>query len=170
MKCKSLALAVLLAGFFAGSALAQNPVSGTLKCPRSDPSYTAEVGDQASHVLIVEKGSCTWGAPLEMAELKSTAYTGADTVELAGPRALARGYAVITMENGDKVYARYQGTGATSKEGNRTGDGTWSFTGGTGKLKGLKGKGTYKLSGTPDGNSEAQLEGEYSLPGAAAKK
>jgi hypothetical protein len=37
MKCKSLALAVLLAGF-AGSALAQTPVSGTLKCPKSDPS------------------------------------------------------------------------------------------------------------------------------------
>jgi hypothetical protein len=122
-------------------------------------------------VLILEKGSCIWGAPLEMAGLKSTAYTGADTVEVAGPKALARGYAVMTMENGDKVYARYQGTGTTSKEGDLTGEGTWSFTGGSGKLIGLKGKGTYKLSGTPDGNSEAQLEGEYSLlgPGAAAK-
>jgi hypothetical protein len=55
-----------------------------------------------------------------------------------------------------------------SKEGNLTGDGTWSFTGGTGKLKGLKGKGTYKDSGTPDGKLEAQLEGDYSLPAASA--
>jgi hypothetical protein len=76
------------------------------------------------------------------------------------------------MENGDKSYARYQGTGVVSKEGTFTGEGTWSFTGGTGKLKGLKGKGTYKTSGPSDGPLESQLEGEYSLPesSASAKK
>jgi hypothetical protein len=171
MKCKSLALAVLLAGF-AASALAQTAVSGAIKCPKSDPSYTVEVGDHPGHMMILEKGSCTWSTPLEIAGLKSTAYAGADSVDVVGPKGLAHGYSLITMDNGDKVYVRYQGTGMMSKEGNLTGEGTWSFTGGTGKLKGLKGKGTYKDSGTPDGNLEAQLEGEYSLPGpgAAAKK
>jgi len=67
------------------------------------------------------------------------------------------------MENGDKLYTRYQGIGSV-KEGVATGEGTWSFTGGTGKLKGIKGKGTYKASGPLDGDGEAQVEGEYSLP------
>lgn len=170
MKCKLLCLAVL-AGF-AGSAIAQTPVSGALKCPKADPSYTVEVGDQAGHVLILEKGPCTWSTQLEIAGLKSTAYSGADTVDVFGPKGQARGYSVATMDNGDKVFIRYQGTGTVSKDGNLAGQGTWSFTGGTGKLKGLKGKGTYKNSATPDGNAEAQLEGDYSLPepGTAAKK
>jgi len=167
MKCKSLCLAVLLAGL-AGPALAQTPVSGTIKCPKSDDSKTVDVRDQAGHVLILEKGSCSWSVPSEIAGLKSTAYTGADTVEVAGAKSQARGYAVMTMDNGDKAYARFQGTGTTTKEGTLTGEGTWSYTGGTGKLKGLKGKGTYKISGTPDAGSEAQLEGEYSLPEPSA--
>lgn len=169
MKCNSLALAVLLAGF-AASALAQTPVSGAIKCPKSDPSYTVEVGDHPGHMMILEKGSCTWGTPLEIAGLKSTAYSGADSVDVVGPKGLAHGYSLITMDNGDKAYVRFQGTGTMSKEGNLTGEGTWSFTGGTGKLKGLKGKGTYTDSGTPDGNLEAQLQGDYSLPEAGAAK
>jgi len=163
---------VLLAAF-AGSALAQTPVSGTIKCPKEDTSQSVEVGDQAGHVLILEKGSCSWNPSLEIAGLKSTGYTGADTFDLSGPRGQARGYAVITMENGDKVYARYQGTGGISKEGAFTGEGSWSFTGGTGKFKGLKGKGTYKSSREPNnGPEDAQLEGSYSLPepSGAAKK
>lgn len=171
MKYKSLALAVLLAGF-AASALAQTPISGSSKCGKPDSSQTIDVGDQPGHVLVIEKGSCTWTTPFEMAGLKATTYTVADTVDVNGPKGQARGYAVITMDNSDKAYVRYTGTGITSKEGNLTGDGTWAYTGGTGKLKGLKGKGTYKTTGTPDGNSEAKVEGEYSLPepGAAKKK
>lgn len=171
MKFNPLGLVVLLIAF-AGSALAQTKVSGAIKCPKSDTTHSVEVGDQAEHVLIVEKGSCTWSAPLEVAGLKSTGYSGADTVDVIPPKGLARGYSVITMENGDKVFVRYQGTGVMSKEGNLKGEGAWSFTGGTGKLKGLKGKGNYKDSATPDGTLEAQLEGEYSLPepNATAKK
>ena len=170
MKYKSLGLAVLLAAF-AGSALAQTPVSGTIKCPKSDATYSVEVGDRDGHELILEKGSCTSSVPLELAGLKSTTISGADSVEVTGARFQVRGYQVTTMENWDKTYARYQGTGSV-KNGVITGEGTWSYTGGTGKLKGIKGKGSYKSSGAPGGEGEAQVEGEYSVPdpSATAKK
>ena len=101
-------------------------------------------GDKPGHVLILEKGTgspCTWSVPAEIAGLKSTEWNGADTVDVMGAKFQTRGYGVMTMENGDKAYARYQGAG-TVKEGVATSEGTWSYTGGTGKLKGLKGKGT----------------------------
>jgi hypothetical protein len=171
MKYKSLGLTVLLAAF-AGSALAQHQVSGTGKCGKPDTSQSIEVGDEAGHMLIIEKDSCTWSVPFEMAGLKSTTYTMAEAVDLTGAKSQDRGYAVITMENGDKAYVRFQGMSSVKKEGALTGEGTWSYTRGTGKLKGLKGKGTYKASRDPGGASESQIEGEYSLPeaGATAKK
>lgn len=164
MKCKSLALAVLLAAF-ASSALAQTQISGATKCGKPDNSQTVEAGDQAGHVLLIEKvSSCTWSVPIEMAGLKSTAFTYAESVDITATKFQAHGYAVITMENGDKAYVRFQGTGSMTKEGTPApSEGTWSNTGGTGKLKGLKGSGTFKSSGTPDAG-EAHLEGTYSLP------
>jgi hypothetical protein len=167
MKYKSLVLTVLLAAF-AGSALAQNKISGSSKCGKPDTSQSIEVGDQAGHMLIIEKSSCPWSVPFEMAGLKTTTSTVAETVDVTGAKFQDRGYVVISMDNGDKAYIRFQGMGNTVKEGALTGGGTWSFTSGTGKLKGLKGKGTYKASGAPDGAGEFQTEGEYSLPEASA--
>jgi len=169
MKRKSLGLAILLTAF-AGSALAQNQISGTLKCGKpdsSDSSKSVEVGDYAGHMLIIEKGSCPWSVPMEIAGLKSTAWTGASTADVMGAKFQDRGYGVMMMENGDKAYVRFQHTG-TAKEGVATYKGTWSFTGGTGKLKGLKGQGTYKGSGAPEGPNETQINGKYSLPEASA--
>jgi len=167
MKFKSLGLAVLSAAI-AGSALAQTQTSGTMKCGKPDSSQPIEAGDPAGHVLVIEKGSCTWSAPAEMAGLKSTTYTLAESVEVTGAKYQVRGYGVMTMENGDKAYVRYQGMGNGKEGAPPTGEGTWSYTGGTGKLKGVKGKGTYKTSGAAGGGIEAQMEGEYSLPQPSA--
>jgi hypothetical protein len=152
---------------FAGSSLAQNRISGTSKCGKPDTLQAIEAGDQAGHKLIIEKSSCTSSVPIEMAGLKSTTSTLAIATDLTGAKAQDRGYAVITMDNGDKAYLRIQGTGSV-KEGALTFEGTWSYTGGTGKLKGLKGEGAYKGSGAPGGAGEHQVEGEYSLPEASA--
>jgi hypothetical protein len=169
MKYKSLGLTVLLAAF-AGSALSQTQVSGTSKCGKPDASQPTEVGDHTDHVLVTEKGSCTWNVPLEMAGLKTTTMTLAEAVDANGAKFQVRGYAVMQMDNGDKAYVRYQGTGAATTPEANTGEGTWSYTGGTGKLKGLKGKGTYKTSGSSDGGIESKIEGEYTLPQAGTGK
>ncbi|MFC5863456.1 hypothetical protein ACFPT7_14215 [Acidicapsa dinghuensis] len=170
MKAKSLGLAVLLAAL-ATSALAQTQFSASSKCAKPDNSQSIEVGDHPGHMLVIEKSSCTWSAPVEMGGFKSTGYTSVDTVDAKGATYQVHGYAVLTMESGDKVFARYSGTG-TMKGDIAAAEGTWSYTGGTGKFKGLKGNGTYKGSGASDGSNETQLQGEYSLPeaGVAAKK
>jgi hypothetical protein len=106
---------------------------------------------------------------MEMAGLKSTTYTAAVTSDVNGAKSQDRGYVVMTMDNGDKAFVRFQGAGTSNPGGAHSGEGTWSYTGGTGKLKGLKGKGTYKGSGASADVTEDQVEGEYTLPEAGAK-
>ena len=80
------------------------------------------------------------------------------------------GYVVVVMENGDKAYVRTQGT-TTMKDGKPvSGQGTWSYTGGTGKLKGITGKGTYTGTPNADGTWNDQVDGDYAVPAAKAKK
>ena len=173
MNYKPLGLAVLLTAF-AASALAQTQISGTIRCGKGDPfqSQSIEVGDQAGHMLVIDKASCPWNVPFEIAGLKSTSISYAESIDLTGAKFQARGYGVITMDNGDKAYVHYQGAGTMNDGAPVSGEGTWSFAGGTGKLKGLKGKGTNKASRTQSGEGEQKVEGEYSLPepAAAAKK
>jgi hypothetical protein len=169
MKYKSLGLTVLLVAF-AGSALGQTQVSGTLKCGKSATEYTVEVGDHPGHVLMMNKDkddSCTWPVPIEIAGVKSTGNSGAGFTEVNGAKFQIRGWDVQTMENGDKVYVHSQTTGTVTEDGKAfTYEGTWSWTGGTGKFKGIKGKGTFKGSGTTDSGATSQIEGEYTLPAA----
>ena len=173
MKYKQLGLAVLLTAF-AASALGQTQISGTRKCGKADPvqTQTIEVGDQPGHVLVIEKGSCPMSVPFEMAGLKSTTLAIAESVDVTAAKFQSRGYGVITMDNGDKAFVRFQGSGTMKGGAPDTAEGTWSYAGGTGKLKGLKGKGAWKNAPTPDGVGESQMQGEYSLPepAAAAKK
>lgn len=169
MKYKPLGLAVLFVAF-ASAALAQTQISGTGKCGKPDSSQSIEVGDKAGHLLVVEKRSCTWTVPIEMAGLKSTTYASASTIDVNGPKFQVHGYVVLTMDNGDKAYVRIQGGGAVTEHASTNG-GIWSYMGGTGKLKGLKGKGTYTTTES-NGEGEDKVEGTYSLPEPApsAKK
>jgi hypothetical protein len=171
MKLKTFVLCSLFTAC-AGVALAQTKISGTGTCGKADASHVVEVGDRAGHVLVLTKDSCTWTTPMEMAGLKSKTYNGAIASDSTGGRSQDRGYVVMTMDNGDKAYIRFQGTSTNQEGGAHSGEGTWSYAGGTGKLKGLKGKGTYKSSGATADVTEDQVEGEYTLPeaGAAAKK
>ena len=171
MKSKTVVLSLLLTAC-AGAALAQTKISGTGSCGKADAQHAIEAGDRAGHMLVVTQISCTWTTPMEMAGLQSKTYKVAATSDSSGGHSQERGYVVTTMDNGDKAYIRFQGSGTSKEGGAHTGEGTWSYTGGTGKLKGLKGKGTYKSSGTTADVTEDQVEAEYTLPeaGAEAKK
>lgn len=71
-----------------------------------------------------------------------------------------RGFHVVTIESGDKVFFTYQGT-ATSKD-NALMDlkGNWSISGGSGKKKGIKGKGTFTC--TPSGTTTSPAKSRAS--------
>jgi len=170
MKYRALGLTVVLVAF-AGAALAQTQVSGTLKCGGSDDkggvNHSVDVGDHPGHSVMLSKGTCTWTTPIVIAGVKAITQTGTSTAEINGAKGEEQVYAFLNMENGDKVFVRAQDTGTITEGGKViTYTGTFSFTGGTGKFKGLKGKGTYKGSGDPEGETTSKVEGEYTLPGA----
>ena len=77
-----------------------------------------------------------------------------------------RGYSVSKFKNGDKVYAKWEGTHKiTFKEGGVwevNTEGKFQWTGGTGKFKNIKGGGVYKGTVTAKGQtSEGEFEAEY---------
>ncbi len=162
-------LAFTLLTLTATTATAQDKITGDGKCGKPDKQESVEVGDRAGHVLVLVKFSCTWTTPYEMAGLKAKDYVGTVTGDVSGGKEQDRGYVVVTMDNGDKAFIRFTGSGTTAKDGATAGEGTWSYTGGTGKLKGLTGKGTYKSTGNADG-AQDHVEGEYNLAPSAATK
>jgi hypothetical protein len=150
-------------------ATAQTKIAGDGKCGKPDPPQSIDVGDRAGHALMLSKFSCTWTNSYDMGGLKAKNYTGAVASDVNGEKTQDRGYVVITMDNGDKAFVRFTGSGTAAKDGTSTGEGTWSYTGGTGKLKGLTGKGTFKSSGDANG-AQDHIEGEYALPPAPKAK
>ena len=148
----------------ASIAAAQTKVSGTAQCPgKPGESHAIDVGDHPGHAYTIAKGECTWTKPLEIAGLKTTGDSAADFMEVDGNRAREHSSRVDTVDNGDKLYIRTQGTDTMKDEKLAGGQGTWSFAGGTGKLKGIAGKGTYKCEPASD-NVNCDIEGEYTLP------
>jgi hypothetical protein len=149
----------------ASAAAGQTKFSGSIHCgggPGGE-SHSIEVGDHPGHVYMIDKGTCTYTTPAEIAGVKVKDHTGVSFTEIDGKNVRYHGSNVGRMENGDKFFSRNQGSVAT----NGPFGGTWNFTGGTGKLKGLKGKGTYKCTFEGDpatGGSNCEVQGEYSLP------
>jgi hypothetical protein len=156
-------LACTLLGITATIATAQSNIAGDGQCGKPDQQQAMEVGDRAGHALALVKFSCTWTTPLEMGGLKSKDYTGTVSSDVSGEKSQQRGYVVITMDNGDKAFVRFTGSGSTAKDGASSGGGTWLYIGGTGKLRGLTGKGTYKSTGNAD-STQDHVEGQYTLP------
>ncbi len=162
-------LAFTLLTITATIATAQTKITGDGKCGKPDQQQSVDVGDRTGHALVLLKISCTWTTQFEMAGLKSKDYSPVFLSDVSGEKGQDRGYVVVTMDNGDKAFLRFTGSGTTAKDGASTGEGTWSYIGGTGKLRGLTGKGTYKSTGNADG-SQDHVEGEYTLPPPPAPK
>jgi len=158
------ALLFLAAAALATAASAQTKVSGELSCGQPDPMHKIDAPDGAAgHALTLVKIHCTWTKSIDLGGAKLKDGDSVGIGEVQGNSASERGFHVDNVDNGDKLYVRYQGT-SVSKDGKPvSGKGTYTFAGGTGKMKGIKGKGTY--SGKPDdkGNMVFQVEGEYTF-------
>jgi hypothetical protein len=158
-----------LAFMLAAAVGAQTKFSGTVQCAKPDPNYTVEVGDRPGHNFNLNKGSCKW-VDTQINGMKITDDTGAETGEATATKVTTSGVRVVTMENGDKFFATVRDSSPV-KDGKPTDiKGTFSITGGTGKLKGITGHGTYKVTPAADGTASVTVEGEYTVPAAAAPK
>jgi hypothetical protein len=159
-------LAVLACLALAVSAGAQTKTSGTIQCTQAtDGPKPMEAGDSPDHMMGVGKSTCTWSKSMEIAGAKTKEGTSVSFDDMMGAKYSGHGTHVSTMDNGDKIFVKFQG-GGTLKDNKLVADtGTWSYTGGTGKMKGIKGKGTYKGKTNPDGSMTYDIEGDYTLPG-----
>ena len=148
--------------FLAPVVAAQTKVAGKQHCPKPRALATAEAGDNAGHTMTLEKSTCTWLTPLEMAGERSKEGTFIAFSEASFTKAATNGTYVGIMDSGDRFYIAFHW--ATLKDGHpERVKGDWEFTGGTGKLKGIKGKGTYTATENETGG-ESNMEGEYSVP------
>jgi hypothetical protein len=154
---------VLVLLFVVSVSKGQSKVSGTINCPKPDPTYSIEVGDHPGHVKALHKQVCSYDqTTLGSEKVKDAAVV--TSVDGNSTSFTYSGSGTNTTESGDKVFMSYKGASAM-KEGKPVGDhGTWTYNGGTGKLKGIKGKGTFKTTYNADGSDTVEFEGEYELP------
>ena len=157
------ALVFLAAATLAAAAGAQTKQSGTVQCGKGNPEQMIDVGDKPNHFMGVSKTACTWTTPMDTAGLKSKDGYSVASIDATGDKSVSHGVHVSTMDNGDKIYVKFQGNGTSKVGATQTDVGKWTYTGGTGKLKGIKGGGTYKGKGNPDGSTTYAIAGSYSL-------
>ena len=131
--------------------------------------HTLDVGDVPGHQVRIYEHHRTFptnpptfdGA--RVSEVWNRAYS--DYTNLNGR---AWGYSIYSLENGDKIFARYEGAtqSAVGSDGSRktTFAGVITLTGGTGKFRGIRGLIRTTSTFDPKANvSETQDEGEYWL-------
>lgn len=147
-------------------AAAQSKITGQISCAKPQINYSADVGDQSGHALLLQKASCEWSKPVTIAGVRAGSSTDISTIDAMGTSMQQRGYNVSTMSNGDKYTVRYQGVTRANQDGTATFSGTWTFSSGTGKLRGIRGSGTYQGTGSADGSGVINVVGTYTLPSA----
>jgi hypothetical protein len=145
-------------------ASAQTPMSGTVLCAKPDQVQKIDIGDRPNHSYAISQGKCTWTKPMMIANIptKEDVITNWDETFNYGAR--VRGYAVGTMENGDKFTARTLGRDSYKNGNFQSTQGTWTFSSGTGKLKGIRGGGAFTGKPNPDGSLIIEVVGQYTLP------
>lgn len=162
MRFRIISALIVLA--LATCAVAQNTLSGTVKCAKPDQMQKIDIGDKPGHAYAISQGKCTWTKPMDIAGVQTHDDVGTNFDEMTSTGAHGHGIVLGTMSNGDKFTVGTQGKD-TYKDGKpESSQGTWSFTSGTGKLKGIIGKGTYKGKPDSEGNMVFDVQGEYQLP------
>jgi hypothetical protein len=149
-----------------GAAQTPMKLDGKLDCAKPEPNHVVPVADTAKHALLLGAVKCTWSkGTLGGERLKDEEDTFMS--DATGNSSHDRGYAVGSVQSGDRYFVHFKGT-TTLKDGAPvSADCDWKFTGGTGKLKGITGKGTCKGTFQADGSAAWQLKGEYKLAAPA---
>ena len=144
-------------------------IAASSTCEGSVLHQTAKVGDTGQHTINLDQRVCAWSPAITIGGAKGAEYTATGVDDIQFNRARDQGYAVGTLENGDKYFLRYEGTSIMNGPVPMHLEGRWHFTGSTGKLAGLKGSGTYKARPSADGRMLFGIEGKYAIPSRASK-
>lgn len=141
------------------AAMAQNKVDTKWHCPKQSADHTFDVGDAADHSYMILQGACNATASDSNHAEKTGNFT--EFREMWKATTSWHGRFNVTMDNGDKVYYTYEGSGPndiTKPVSNK-----WKILSGTGKQKGIKGSGTCSGTRSADGSSDWGCTGTYSM-------
>jgi hypothetical protein len=143
----------------AALASAQTRTTMTGKCNKPSVRQSIPAGDQQDHVFMLTQGQCTITASLNGAVAKQGNYS--EEIESTPASMNNRGMYVVTFDNGDKAYFKYQGSGTMKDGALQTATNKWEIIGGTGKMQGINGTGGCKLTGNSDGGVDYSCTGSY---------
>jgi hypothetical protein len=113
---------------FASVAIAQTSGKTKWHCDKPTTQNQLEVPDGSGHLFVIAQGNCT-ATQASMGE-KSGQYT--EFQDAHNTSFSNHGRLVVTMDNGDKAYYDYSGSGDRAK---KSATNKWKVAGGTGKFK-----------------------------------
>ena len=165
----TIGVALTVFGFSEGWAQEKRTI--TYKIPAAISKYTQQhvidVGDVPGHQIRILEVHRTFSANPPVYEgvkaVEEWVRGSSDYINLNGR---ASGYGYLILENGDKIFSRWDGTSQTTvnADGSRrsTFNGVSTITGGTGKFRGIRGTLRASIVFDPKaGLNEGQTEGEY---------
>src|ERR1041385_4454261 len=157
-------LCVLVSLVIVAAASAQTKRSFSGKCAKPDTMQSVPAGDVEGHMFMIQQGKCTVETGHEIGGLKSKEGAFSEHDEASGNHTKGWGVYVETLDNGDKIFYNYQGSGTTKDGALVVSNDKWQVSGGTGKMKGVKGTGGCKLTGNASGGADYACTGEYTIP------
>jgi hypothetical protein len=144
---------------FASAVMAQNKVDTKWHCPKAAAEHKLDVGDVPDHSYNIVQGTCNATSSASGFAEKSGTYTVFE--EKWKTSQSWHGRLNVTMDNGDKVYYTYEGSGSTDIT--KPASNKWKMLSGTGKYKGIKGSGTCSGKINADGSEDWGCTGTYSM-------
>lgn len=145
--------------FLSGTAaMAQGKVATMWNCSKPSVEHKIDAADAANHTYWIGQISCN--ATKGMVEgVKEKSGAAAEFREVSSNTMRWHGQFTATMENGDKVFYSYSGSGSITPGAALTNK--WTITGGTGKMKGMKGSGSCSGKAGADGSGSWDCTGTY---------
>ena len=144
---------------FASAVMAQNKVDTKWHCPKQSADHKFDVGDVPDHSYMILQGTCNATSSGSGFAEKTGNFT--EFREMWKASTSWHGRFNVTMDNGDKVYYTYEGSG--SNDIAKPVSNKWRMLSGTGKYKGIKGSGTCSGTRSADGSSDWGCTGTYSM-------
>ncbi len=152
-------LVVLCLWVFGMTAMAQTKFETKWHCSKATAEHKFDVGDEAGHTYELAQGNCNATASGKNFAEKGGVYTEFDDIKAASIK--NHGTFVATMDNGDKIFYKYEGSAPADMK--KPASNKWTIEGGTGKQKGIKGSGGCTGMRNADGSSDYSCSGSYSM-------
>jgi len=129
--------------------------------------HAIDVGDVAGHQIRIYELHYTWPSNPPVYEgIRAVEGWSRGESDYTNGNGRTVGYYIDVMENGDRIFSRYEGTSQAVQSADgaakRTYHGVRTIVGGTGKFKGIRGTVRNTVIFDPKaGLNEGQGEGEY---------